>query len=154
MPGCREQHGRRRERSPATTARASPEGTGLPAPGSPRHTLPSPGCRRAQSAVRGAGGGQNPAAGSTDLRGAAGLRAGGGARSSGRRTGREGVGKRMKLRGHLVEGAARSSGGEGGAEAAAGRGGDASMTVAPDARGPSGKTRLLQVGRVSLQSAT
>jgi len=60
----------------------------------------------------------------------------------------------MKLRGHLVEGAARSSGGEGGAEAAAGRGGDASMTVAPDARGPSGKTRLLQVGRVSLQSAT
>lgn len=42
MPGCREQHGRRGERSPAATARASPEGTGLPAPGSPRHTLPAP----------------------------------------------------------------------------------------------------------------
>lgn len=53
----------------------------------------------------------------------------------------------MKLRGHLVEGAARSSGGEGGAEAAAGRGGDASMTssrregsVGEDSPSPSGKS--------------
>lgn len=62
----------------------------------------------------------------------------------------------MKLRGHLVEGAASSSGGEGGAEAAAiaERRGGASITVAPGARGPSGKTCLLQVGRASSQSAT
>lgn len=62
----------------------------------------------------------------------------------------------MKLRGHLVEGAASSSAGEGGAEAAAidERRGDASVTVAPGARGPSGKTCLLQVGRASSQSAT
>lgn len=55
-----------------------------------------------------------------------------------------------------MEGSASSSGGEGGAEAAAiaGRRGGAWITVAPDARGLSGKTCLLQVGRASSQSAT
>lgn len=42
MPESCKQHGRGGERSPATAARASPEGTELPAPGSPRHTLPAP----------------------------------------------------------------------------------------------------------------
>lgn len=62
----------------------------------------------------------------------------------------------MKLRGHLVEGAASSSSGEGGVAAAATleRRGGVSITVAPDARGLSGKTCLLQVGRASSQSAT
>lgn len=55
-----------------------------------------------------------------------------------------------------MEEAASSSGDEGRGEAAAiaeHRGG-AWITVAPDARGLSGKTCLLQVGRTSSQSAT